>query len=531
MNLKSVLISLLCFLFSQHNYSQSIDSLLLSLEKTMQTQEVYDQAMESKINELLKLKNNTVDSTKLYTLNNKLFMLYQYYNFDNAIKYIEDNIEIANNLKNNTYLNESKLKLGLLLENTGRYKESIDALNEVDRKTLPTNLLNDYYLALNEGYSGLSYNSSVKSNKSNYTKLYLAYQDSLNSRLQSTLEEALRLEEKKFRDNRNLDMAFKINDQRLSKVKKDSRLYSLITFERSLLYELSGNSAEQKKYLIFSAISDIKSSVKDNASLGVLAKILFSEGDIDRAHSYINFSYGDANFYNSKLRFVDIANSLPMITKAYEKKSFKQKEKLQKSLVFISVLALFLLIAVYLIFRQVKKLSLAKEQLKTANEDLRTLNLALSKVDKVKEHYIGSFLNLYSEYISKLDVYRKLVSKHVKANQINALIKLSESKEFIDEELELFNKNFDSAFLHIHPNFVSSVNKLLKDEMQLLVEDKTKLNTELRILALLKLGITSSSQIAKILRYSVNTIYNYRSNIKNMAKNKSLFEDFVKQIA
>ncbi|WGH76928.1 DUF6377 domain-containing protein [Tenacibaculum tangerinum] len=513
------------------SYSNNeLDSLSLQLDKEIQKKEFYDNQKERRIQSLIEKSNKAKNLEKKYDINNEVFKEYQFYSFNKALKYLENNIQIAQQLKNITYLNESKLKLGLLLVNTGRYKESIDALNEIDRSTLPTPLLNDYYIAYNEGYSGLAYNTAVNSSKSNYTQLYLAYQDSLYSRLKSDSEESLRIKEKEFRDNRNLKMALHINDQRLSKVKEGSRLFSLITFERSLLYELEGTILEQKKYLILSAISDIKASVKDNASLGTLAKVLFTEGDIDRAHRYINFSYDDAEFFNSKLRFINIANSMPLITKTYEEKTTKQKERLQKLLVFISVLSIFLLTAVYFIYRQVKKVSQARNELKLANENLRKLYKELSEVDKVKEHYIGSFINLYSEYISKLDVYRKLVSKHVNANQMNALLKLSKSKQFIDEELEIFNKNFDTSFLHIHPNFIDSVNELLEEDKKIELEDKTKLNTELRILALIKLGITSSSKIAKILRYSVNTIYNYRASIKNMAKDKSTFEDLIKNI-
>jgi DNA-binding NarL/FixJ family response regulator len=113
---------------------------------------------------------------------------------------------------------------------------------------------------------------------------------------------------------------------------------------------------------------------------------------------------------------------------------------------------------------------------------------------------------------------------------MNALLKLSKSKQIIEDEIEIFNKNFDGSFLHIHPNFIPSVNQLLNEHKQIVIEDDGKLNTELRILALIRLGITSSSKIARILRYSVNTIYNYRASIKNRAKDKSNFEVLIKNI-
>jgi len=430
------------------------------------------------------------------------------------------------------------------LVNTGRYKESIDALNDIMKESLPDTLINNYYLAYEEGYSGLSFNTTVNSSKLNYNKLYYAYQDSLYTRFKPNSEETLRIKEKDYRDSRELEKAMEINSERLSRVEMGSRLYSLITFERSLLFELKNDLYNQKKYLILSAISDIQANVKDNASMGTLAKIFFEEGDIDRAHRYINFSYDDAEFYNSRLRFVNIANNMPLITKAYDNKTSKQKANLQALLIFISILAVFLIVSVYYVFNRNKKLGEARnslrltnkkltvfnEKLNTSNEELKYLYQKLSESNDIKEHYIGTFINLYSEYISKLDTYRTQVTKYVQTNQINVLLKLSKSKQLLNEEIEIFNKNFDSSFLQIHPDFVQEINKLLRSNQQIILNDNEKLNTSLRILALIKLDITSSSRIAKILMYSVNTIYNYRASLNKAAIDKDNFEKNVKSI-
>lgn len=518
------------FLFQELVFCQNIDSLISVLEHKMEKQKVFDKAKENQIKRLLDdyFKTNVLEEK--IRVNDELFKLYQYYNFDNSLKYIEKNIELANQLNNKILINDAILKMSMVLVNTGRYKESIDALSEIDRNSLQKTLFENYFYALKEGYSGLAYSTSVKSRQLKYNHLYNIYKDSLYLELKPNSDEALRLKEKESRDSRNIEMAFKINNNRLEKVSIGTRLFSLITFERSLLYEMTGNQIKQKEYLILSAISDIQASVKDNASLVTLAKILFNEGDIDRAYRYINFSYDDAEFFNSNLRFVNIANTMPLITKAYEDKSAKQKKQLQELVISIGLLSIFLIFAIYSLYKQVVKVSKARNELKILNEDLKSLYDKLSKVDKIKEHYIGSFLNLYSEYISKLDSYRKLVSKYVNSNQMNALLKLSKSKQLIDEELEIFNKNFDESFLHIHPNFIESVNKLLKPENQLSIHNSSKLNTELRILALIKLGITRSSNIAKILRFSVNTIYNYRAAINNRALDKDTFEDSLKYI-
>jgi hypothetical protein len=522
----------------------SLDTQLSQLEDEMQNKENYENIKENRIKNILnKIKVDT-DLKQVYELNDKVFEEYQFYSFDKTLIYIENNIKIAKQLDNKLFLNRANLKLALLLVNTGRYKESIDALNDIIKESLPDTLINNYYLAYEEGYSGLSFNTTVNSSKLNYNELYYAYQDWLYTRFKPNSEETLRIKEKDYRDSRELEKAMKINSERLSRVEMGSRLYSLITFERSLLFELKNDVYSQKKYLVLSAISDIQANVKDNASMGTLAKIFFEEGDIDRAHRYINFSYDDAEFYNSRLRFVNIANNMPLITKAYDKKTSKQKANLQRLLIFISILAVFLIVSVYYVFNRNKKLGEARNSLKltnkkltvfnvklnTSNEELKYLYQKLSESNDIKEHYIGTFINLYSEYISKLDTYRTQVKKYVQTNQINALLKLSKSKQLLNEEIEIFNKNFDSSFLQIHPDFVKEVNRLLKPNQKIILNDDEELNTSLRILALIKLDITSSSRIAKILMYSVNTIYNYRASLNKAAIDKDNFEKNVKSI-
>ena len=539
-----LLFILLCCTHTSFSFTQT-DSLVVVLEETMEKRAIFDKQKEKSISRLIYEAGEQTNLADKYLVYQKIIDEYRFYSFDKALEYLEKNISLAKALNNNLYFNKSKLELGTLLNTSGRYKESIDALNGVKRDSLPESLITKYYIAFKEGYSGLAYYTAVSQNQSVYNALYSAYRDSLLVRLTPGSTEFLRLKEKQYRDDRELQKALEINSKRLEKVQMGSQDYSLTTFERSLLFELMRDKEKQKKFLMLSAISDVKASVKDNASLGILASLMFEEGELDRAHRYINFSFDDAAFYNSRLRYVNIANSLPIITKAYEERIERQNDKLTAFLVSISCLALLLAVSVFFTYRQKQKVSQARNELKLVNSKLQDLNLTLkiknedlknlyselSKIDKIKEHYIGTFLNLYSEYIDKLDTYRKLVRKYVNANQMNALLKLSKSKQMIEGELYIFNKNFDRSFLHIYPNFTSSINSLLKPDEQIELCDDEILNTELRILALIKLGITSSSAIAKILRYSVNTIYNYRAQIKNAAKDKTTFEDMVKNIS
>ena len=530
-------------------FSNELDSLISVLEKEMVKHVVYDQVKELRIENLKKLideKSNTLENK--YFLTNKLISEYEYYSFDNTLLYMEISIELARKMDAPYFLQKAVVRLSKLLATSGRYKESLDMLNEIRRFKLHKDLLKDYYFIQQQCFVGLKSNSKVKSLKEKYHKLFFIYKDSLEGQMSNfepnTLDYLKSIEDK-YRTVKSLEEALEINSKRLSLVKFGTREYSMVAYERSYTNAtLDGDGTfGHKKYLILSAISDIQASVKDNASLTDLAKILFEEGDIDSANKYIDYSFEDAKFYNSKLRFLNISNILHEISKSFETKNLSQSKKLKNQLFFISILSLILIVALFYIYRQIIRLNIIRKELKSANEklislnekliftnkDLKLLYDELSASDKIKEHYIGTFLNLYSDYIDKLDVYRKMVRKYLTTNKINALLELTKSKHLVDNELKIFNSNFDESFLHIYPNFIENLNTLLNKDEQIVVKNGEILNTELRIFALIRLGITNSSKISKILRYSVNTIYNYRVKVRNAAIDRDNFENQVKK--
>ncbi len=531
------------FLYTTNN----VDSLIVKLENTMEKRLEFDAKKEKLVNNYKSILNdNSLDDKTRFQITKKLIYELEFYSFDSALYYTLEIKKLADSINDIDVIIDSKILLAKILVESGRYKESLDVLNEINRKEVPNKLRVNYFYALKEVYSELSFYSSIPSNKVLYYQNYLKFRDSLSLLLPKSSDEFLRIKEKELRDNRLLEEALKVNEKRLKGKIIGSRDFSLITFERSLLHGLTNNREEEKKYLILSAISDIKASVKDNASLSRLAMMLYEEKKIFKAHQYINFSLDDAEFFNSKLRFINLSNILPVITEAYEKESQIQKNKLTKSLIFISVLAVFLLFTIVFGYKQYKRLSEARIQLDNANTELNKVNTKLNlsndnlnklykellEANLIKEKYIGTFLNLYSDYINKLDIYRKLVKKYVTLNKIDELKKMSNSKQVVDTEMKLFHKNFDESFLQIYPNFIDDFNKLLKVDKRVVVKKSELLNTELRIFALIRLGITKSEQISKILRYSVSTIYNYRVKLRNNAlKGRESFENDVKNIS
>ncbi|RZJ68488.1 MAG: transcriptional regulator [Flavobacterium sp.] len=521
------------------------DSLLLVLETTMKSRKTYDDARQKRIASLKQLLSTPrISSEQVYEINDKLITEFVPYQFDSAVKYLNENLEIATKLQNEFKVNETKTRLGGLLSSSGNYVEAVEMLRSVNAKKLERASLLEYYNFMMEVYARLGFYSPVEQNKSRYNQLFNGYADTLLSILPKTSERYLFINERRARENGDIETSLKSNDLRLNMARIGTRDYSRATFGRSLIYQKQNDLENRKRYLILSAISDIRGSVKDNAAMADLAMILFEEDDIERAHRFIDFSFADADFYNSRLRLIAISNILPIINKTYEQKNEQQRLELRNYLWLISALGLILLVAIVMIYREIRKVSKARNELQHANEKLRVLNENLQRANtqmsqlhgelresnQVKEHYIGNFLNICSDYIDKLDNYRKTVKKMLLAKQTSELFQKTNSDDFIQSELEAFYHSFDSAFLHIYPDFVAELNALLSSGEQVFPKKGELLNTELRIFALIRLGISDSATIARLLRYSVNTIYNYRVKMKNKAVSREDFEQRVSKI-
>ena len=524
----------LFFLVSNNSFSDnSLDSLYNILNQEMINSVEYDKKKELRITNLILELENSKSTKDQYEKRKKLIDEYQYYDLNKTFENIEINFNLSKNLNNQNLQTQTLLKFTQLLISSGRYKESIDILNDINHIDIGESLEKLYYTNYTNGYSRLTYNTVVNESKKQYVELYNSYKDTLVTFLDRNSDEYLRIKEKSYRDEGNVDEALIINDRRLKKTKKNSREYSIITFERSILWKndiaYDINMYNKKKNLILSAISDIKLSIKDNASITDLALLLYQENDIDKAHKYINYAFNNVQFYNSLHRKSIMTNILPLITKAYEKRSIVQKQELEKLLVISVTLGTILLVTLIFIYKQVKRISKTSKELKLANNDLTKTYDKLSNSDRIKERYLVTFLNLYSDYINHLDMYRKMVRNHITSNKYKALLDLTKSKQIKDNELKIFYKNFDEAFLKIYPNYVKDFNNLMKEKHQFNLNNENELNTELRIFALIRLGVSSSSKISKILRYSVNTIYNYRAGVKNNTIDRYKFELFVNQ--
>lgn len=535
---------ILCTIFSFAG--QRLDSLLNVLDKTINEHRQYVELRENRIQQLkVLLSKNNLSLNDVYSLNKQLYKEYKAYVCDSAISYLNCNLDIAEKMNDTDKVVETKLLLSYLFASSGMYKESIDILNSIKRNTLKSSFLEDYYLCYDHVYGELSFYTHDKRSSAKYNDISWKYKDSLYAILDKESELYLNMKETRQRDFGEPQKALETNMKRLQRVEFGTPEYALVTFHRSLDYSKLEDNEQRKTYLALSAISDLHSAIKDNASLWELANLIYKDGDVDRSYKYIRHSLDDANFFNARLRNFQISGILSIIDKTYQMKSEKQKDELRFYLILISLLSVLLIAAIVYIYKQMKKLSVARNNLQDVNgqlnilnrelsemnEQLKSTNLDLSESNHVKEEYIGHFLSLCSTYIDKLESFRKMVTKKLTTGQVADLLKITKSTDIQENELKEFYANFDNTFLHLYPSFVEDFNSLLIDGEKIVLKKGELMNTELRIFALIRLGIDDSSKIADFLRYSVNTIYNYRAKVKNKAKvSREDFESLVMRI-
>lgn len=525
-----------------------LDSLLQVLDKAIASHQVYAERHEQKIDSLKKRLQATVptDHDACYALNNALYDVYRAYICDSAISYLNRNIELTERIGRRDLENDTRITLSYLLSSAGMYIEAVDVLDGVERIALSREQLIAYYVACDHAYGELGYYTQDRRNGERYARISRLYKDSIYQIANPDSEVFLSMRETDLRDSGQVTEALRLNDSRLARTTSGTRNYAVVMYGRSLIYREMGDEDRYMACLAASAIADIYSAVKDHASLWMLAQVLFNRNDIERAYRYMDFSWSETEFYNARLRAWQSVEDLSLIDNTYQMMLKQRNRKLQLYTGFVSVLSLLLLLALFYIWRQMKRLSAARhdlleannrlkelnDELKQMNASLQSANMKLTEANAIKEGYIARFIKLCSTYVDRLDAYRRMVNKKIASNQVAELLKISRSDSVREEALEELYANFDSVFLHIFPDFVRKFNELLRPGEQIVQKNSSQLTTELRIFALIRLGITDSSQIAEFLHYSVNTIYNYRAKVKNKARvSREDFEELLMRIS
>ena len=525
------LIFLFCFVLSLNLFSENeIDSLLKVLDKTTTERSKYIEQKESKIKGLTLQLNSRKSLDDEYKIYENIISEYRSFQCDSAIKYINKNIAIAEKLGNKDYLNQSKLDLSFIMCISGLFTQALETLNAIQYDELPMHLKLSYCWTYIRYYENLiKYTDDPE-----YEDLYLKEKRNYREILTSLLD--------KDSDMYTKEMAFKLQDEGqykrsceilldiFSRQEPSTHAYAMESMSLAKVYKYMGNSAMEEKYLILAAIMDVQLAVKENEALLALAVYLYNKGDMNRAYNYIRIALDDANFFNSRFRNTVIARVYPIIEDTYLYRIEQQKQNLRLYSILTSVFVIVLAIVMYFVYRQIKVISRARKSLKAANDQLASVNLKLDEVSLIKERYIGVFMNQCAIYIDKLDDFRKNVSRKIKAGQVDELLRQTSSSRDLEKDVEDLYDTFDKAFFKIYPNFVEEFNHLLKEDERYKL-GKNRMNTELRIFALIRLGFNDMDQIAAFLRYSIQTIYNYKSKvIRGKAIESDNFEEQVKKI-
>ena len=546
MNSLRYILSIISFLLSTWGYAnKEIDSLLNVLDHDISNYSIYEKNKKESVENL---KSTTVapNSIDRYALNFSIYNEYKTYSSDSAFHYLYKNLALAKHLHNFTCEVETLLEEVYLLTCVGMYLEAKDMLSKIDRSTLPSSLLGRYYMYCKR----LFFETGVSLPRNKHTSLYyrnigLTYRDSILQVLSPT-DDAY-LSEKMFqaKEIRDYQKALYWNDKRMESATFGTSFYALVTYDRSGILKTMGKDDESLYYLILSAISDVRSAIKEQSSIMNLAQIMYERGDITRANTYINFSWSVTEAYKTRMRNWRHIIPYSMINSRFQDIISKQNEKLQFYLLLITLLTFLSGITLIYVYRQMINLKVAKERQQGLNKDLTVANNKLEEINNnfkkanlelldsnnIKEVYISRFFKLCSTYVDRMYNFRKQVNKKLLKKEYSDLMKMTScaSDLLVTEQQELY-EHFDSAFLHIFPNFVASVNNLLLPGEQFILKEGELLNTELRICALIRLGFVKSAQIAELLHYSPTTIYNYRTRLREKALSRDVFEEKVMQI-
>ena len=509
-------------------YAENNSKLLEKLDDAISNRQQYMSIKESRIDSLRQLLNPSLSFKEQYDINDKIYDEYLAYKYDSAMVYIEKNKVIAQKIENPKYSQKNEIKTAMLLSTGGLFGESLGKLNNIDRDKLDEPLLYNYYSVLESTYQS----DAEYINDSKYTLLYNKYSDTYRDSILLILPKDSELYQsylgKSFLGNNDLDNAEKVLLPLYKTLDVDTRLYAIVTYNLAKIYNRKGMSEEEEKFLILASISDQMCPLKENRAMQELAIFLYKnrkdKKSLNKAYEYIQLSMEDALFYNNRLRVVQISQKLPIILKAYQDKKAKETRNLKITILIISLLSIIMIGLLFYIYRQIKIIKLVRKNLTKTNNKLHLDNVT-------KEKHLGLFMDLASSYIDKLSASKEFVRRKLQANQIDDLVKFVNSSKAIDAELKDFFKKFDSSFLALFPTFVEDINKLFRDDQQIKLKKDDELNAELRIYALIRLGINDSAQIISFLRYSPQTVYNYRAKTKNRAKiDKDNFEKSIMDI-
>lgn len=499
------------------------NALLQKLDKMIEQREVYQLKIEKEIADLRRTLNYAEDEKLRFDLLGNLFIKYRSFRIDTAMIVAKERLHLAEYLKDERLINQGLMNVADVLNKMGKHENALAILNkvkhteEVKRDTYFYYLYHTTYLSC--------YNEEIDAfRKQLFWQELKAYKDTLVTISEPGTSSYITNKCGRLSMSGKWEEAIRLLMDYYNRSAVDSPDKARMEYLIAELYLGKRDTLQAKHWLILSSITDIANAKKVYMSLQRLAILLFEEGDIERAYSYISCSLEDVNFGKARYRIVDIAEYLPIIKAANDARVKAAEDRASYFLFILSLLVITLIIAFVFIQKKNSKLIKIKCSLAEQNQRLQEMTGSLTHMNEeikesnhIKEEYIGLLFNICSEYIYKQEKDRKALLKIVNTGSMADISKKLNSQSSTSEDFKLFIGKFDMIFLSIFPDFVESFNAFLKEEDRVQVKEGELLTPELRIYALIRLGINDSSKIANFLHYSLQTVYNYRMKMRNKA--------------
>lgn len=470
----------------------------------------------------------------------KLYDEYFVFQFDSAMVYVDKVIQLADRIGDKYHHDKSRIEKASLLAVGGLYGEAMGLLGEIDSVKLDEDLRFTYTITHYYVYTYWAdychdnmYSPRYRERADSYLKQAVAMLRPTDSYYDFFWGEYYIYVE------RNDQRALRHYFNTLKTAPVESRWYAMAAYAVANNYSANNDYNKYEEYMLRACISDLLNCTRENLAMQDLAMYMFKKGDdnILLAERYINFAMDDAKNYNNRLRIIEISQKLPIIVSTYREKLSSQNSLMRMALLGVSVLCVFVVVLLYFYSRQNRQLARHRHELSESNsllsslnEKLNTLNSRLLDTNSRRERLAKLYIDLCAKYIDRLSKFEVLVKRKIKVGQVNNLLNTASSSRLSEEDAATFMNSFDTAFLDLYPSFVTEFNALLREDEQIVPPHKGRLTTELRIYALIRLGVKESSEIAALLFYTPRTIYNYRSTIKSRARNRETFESEVEQL-
>ena len=508
--------------------------LLELLDEYIDRRELYTEQKEEKIKQL-KMKLRIADNnTSRLSILNTIYHEYISHRYDSAMVYANRGLSLALSDNNTYYATLNRINRAAVLSTGGFYSQAETLLNEIGENNVPHQLKQYYYYTTTWLYSywesfcdKSEFKDYYRQKKLQFLRLTVNTTHSNYVGLYAYLSGELAYLENPLGKNVLRHYTIAINNSLVNSRVHASAAYCIARYYREI-----GNMQLYEKYIVEAAISDMVCPLKENLALQELSTYLYKKDPkyANRAARYIYCSMEDAQFYNNRLRMLEISNIQPIIATANQE-ALAHKERIVRGvLAVVSFLSLVLLGMALLGYKQTKWLARSRREVKSQNLKLTELNEKLIATNHRRETYMRLFMDISAVYIRKLIEYRKLVGRKIKANQTADLLKTINSYKLAEEEATTFYTRFDRAFIELYPGFVEELNHLLLPDAKIELPSPNSLTTEVRIFALMRLGVTDSQEIATLLFYSTQTIYNYKSAMRTRAINRETFDEDINRL-